>query len=68
MAYVAGFSSLRDPVRRRQAVVVALPLVWQLSHREQRILDSPQVRILDRVAMPDTARCGRLPSMNSRAA
>jgi hypothetical protein len=44
------------PVRRRCPVVAHLPLRTQLRHREQLVLDSPKVLVLDRVTLPDAPR------------
>jgi hypothetical protein len=45
-----------NPVGRWFSVIANLPIIGQPSHREQLILNRAQVLILDRVAVPDTAR------------
>ena len=45
-----------NPVGRWFSVIANLPIVGQLSHWEQLILNRAQILILDRVTVPDTAR------------
>lgn len=45
-----------NPVGRWFSVIANLPIIGQLSHREQLILNRAQILILDRVTVPDTAR------------
>jgi hypothetical protein len=45
-----------DPIGRRRAVIADLPLVRQLSHREKRVLDHPQVSVLDSVMLTYPSR------------
>lgn len=45
-----------NPVGRWFSVIANLPIIGQLSHREQLILNRSQVLVLDRVTVSDTAR------------
>lgn len=47
-----------NPVGRWFSVIPNLPIIGQLSHREQLILNRAQVLILDRMTVPDTFAAG----------
>src|ERR1700727_3746649 len=52
-----------DPVRRWRAVVAYLPVVGQLGHREQLVLDGPQILVADGVPSADST-CAKSPRAN----
>jgi hypothetical protein len=62
----AGAMQCRDPIRRWRAVVADLPLVGQLGHREQLILDGPQILVADGVASAYSP-CAKSPGTNPAA-
>jgi len=62
----SGAMQCGDPVRRWRAVVADLPVVGQLSHQEQFILDGPQILVADGVASAYSP-CAKSPRTNPAA-
>lgn len=55
-----------DPIERRGAVIPDAPLLRQLGHRVQLVLDHAQVAVIDRVSGAD-ASCWQAPRTNPSA-